>query len=369
MDRIKVIFRTSVIGIAMNVFIATFKMIVGVISGSIAIVMDGVNNFSDAASSLITIIGAALAGRPADKKHPFGYGRIEYFSALIISALVMYAGITALVEAVKSIISPEPVEYSTVTIIIVVVAIFIKLFLALFTKKQGEKVNSDALIASGKDAIMDVLVSTTTLIAIGIYKLWNVGIEGYLAVIIAIVIIKAGIELLMENISKIIGEPAEIDLVIEIKKVINSFEGVNGVYDLILNDYGPGVYFASVHVEVDEHMSAKKMDQLTREITDKVRSECDVIISAVGFYSKNEDDATVADMEKHVREVALSEKAIHGLHGFYVDLVKKHIRFDLVISFSADDRKAVFDDMLDKIQALYPDYDIKAGMDMDFNEL
>lgn len=226
-NRLKIILKTSVIGIVVNVFLALFKIVIGTISKSVAVVSDGINNFADAASSIITMVGARLAGKPADKKHPFGYGRIEYLSALLISALVLYAGITAFVDGIKNILHPETPEYSTVTLIIIAVAIVIKLALALYTQKQGKAADSDSLTASGKEAILDVMVSVATLVAALVYTIFGLSLEAYLATLIALLIIKTGIEGFLGTVSRILGEPAEVELVVNLKKEIASFDGVS----------------------------------------------------------------------------------------------------------------------------------------------
>ena len=176
-DRNKIIIRTSIIGIVANVLLAAFKAVIGLTANSIAIVMDAVNNISDAASSVITIIGTKLAGREPDKKHPFGYGRIEYLSAMIISLLVLYAGITAFIESVKKIIHPETPDYGTTSLVIVVVAVIVKIVLGRYVKKIGNEVNSDSLVNSGDDAVLDSVISASTLAAAAVYLIFNVSLE------------------------------------------------------------------------------------------------------------------------------------------------------------------------------------------------
>lgn len=368
-NRLRVIMKTSIIGIVVNVLLALFKIIIGSISGAISVLTDGINNLADAGSSLITMVATALAGKQADKKHPFGYGRIEYLSSLLIAGIILYAGVTSLIESIKGIITPESIEYSTVSFVVLIVAVVVKLVLALFTQQQGKRVKSDSLIASGKEAVLDVAVSISTVVAAVIYATTNLSLEAWLAAIISIVIIKAGLETLKDTISKIIGEPADVQLVIDVKKTITSFESVHGAYDLILNNYGPDNYLASVHIEVDDTMTAAKLDTLIREISKKVMLEHKVILSAVGLYAKNTSNASVAEAHDRIAEAIQGMQYVEGFHGFYMNEATKEIRFDLVISFDAKDRMACFDDTLNKIRTLYPDYSISANMDTDFNEL
>lgn len=369
MDRIKMIMRASIVGIIVNALLAGTKMVVGGISGSIAIVLDGVNNFSDAGSSLITIIGAALAGKQPDRKHPFGYGRIEYLSSLAISCLILYAGITSIIESIKKIISPETSDYNTITVVLIVVAVIAKLGLAFYTGHMGKKTNSDALVASGKEGMLDVILSISTVIAAVIYLATGVGIEAYLGVVISSIIIKAGCELLMETVSKLIGEPADVDLAIAIKKKVASYENANGAYDLVLNNYGPDIYTASVHIEVDEKLTATEIDQLTRDIADGVLAEYGVYMNAIGLYSKNHSNAEISQMEKTVRDTVLDIEYVKGMHGFYVDFARKKLHFDIVISLDSNDRKSVYAEAVEAVKKIYPDFDYRVGLDMDLNEI
>ena len=368
LSRDKIIVRTSITGIAANVLLAAFKAVVGAISGSIAIVLDAVNNISDAASSLITIIGTKLASREPDKKHPFGYGRVEYLSAMIISVIVLYAGITSLVESIKKIIEPEIPDYSAVTLIIVAAAVFVKIFLGRYVKKTGERINSDSLINSGKDAVLDSVISASTLVAAVIFLLSGLSLEAWLGAVISIIIIKSGIEMLRETLSEILGERADISLAKEIKKTVLSFPEVSGAYDLVLHNYGPDNYNGSIHIEVPDTLSAAELDELIRAITMKVFTEENVILTAIGVYSLNTKDEKAVGMRNRISSLVLSKEHVLQMHGFYVNEEKKTIRFDVIVSFDAKDRRAVYDEICSEVAALYPDYSLEIVLDTDFSE-
>ena len=368
MDREKTIIRTSIIGILANVMLAAFKAVIGLMTNSIAIVLDAVNNISDAGSSVITIIGTKLAGREPDKKHPFGYGRIEYLSSMIIAVIVLYAGVTSLVESVKQIIHPETPEYTTVSLVIVAVAVAVKIVLGRYVKSVGENVNSDSLIDSGKDALLDSLISASTLVAALIFINTGISLEAWLGAVISVVIIKSGIDMLRETISKILGENNDKELAIGIKKTVTSFEDVQGAYDLVMNDYGPDRWTGSIHIEVPDTYTADQLDQLIRDITVKVLKEHNVILTAIGIYSVNtRDDETIAIKQK-VKDIVLSHEYVTQMHGFYLDKEKKTMRFDLVISFDAEDRRAVFNEALNEVKKEYPEYELQAALDADFSE-
>ena len=294
-DRDRKIIRTSIIGILANIFLVAFKAFIGLTSNSIAIVMDAVNNLSDAASSVITIIGTKLARKEADRKHPFGYGRIEYLSAMVISVLVLYAGITAFIESVKKIITPETPDYTPVALIIVAAGVVVKIALGLYVKSVGKKVNSDSLINSGQDATLDSIISASTLVAAAVYIIFHISLEAWLGAVIAVVIIKSGIEMLRDTLSKILGERADAELAREIKHTVNSFPEVLGSYDLVLHNYGPDAFHGSVHIEVPDTFTADELDRLTRKLTAAVYEKTGVILTAVGVYSSNTKDALAVD--------------------------------------------------------------------------
>ena len=216
-SRDKVIIRTSVIGIAANVLLAAFKATIGIVSHSIAVTLDAVNNLSDALSSIITIVGTKLSGRLPDKKHPMGYGRIEYLSAMIVSGIVLYAGITSAVESVKKIFHPEQPEYSTVSLAIIAVAVVVKIVLGRYVKAQGEKVNSGSLVASGSDAMFDAILSASVLACAIVFMVSGVSLEAYVGAGISAVIVKSGIEMMIETLNQILGERADKETTDQIK--------------------------------------------------------------------------------------------------------------------------------------------------------
>ncbi|MFC2385336.1 MAG: cation diffusion facilitator family transporter [Candidatus Nanosyncoccus sp.] len=219
-EREKIVVKTSAIGIVTNILLAVFKMVIGLLSNSIAIVLDAVNNISDVASSVITIVGTKLAGKEPDKKHPFGHGRIEYLSAMVIAVIILYAGTTSLIESVKQIIKPETPDYNFTSLIIIAVAVVVKIVLGFYVKKIGRKVKSDSLINSGADATMDAVISFSTLIAAVIFMSFGLALEAYLGTIISIIIIKSGIGMLKGMISQLLGEQNDVEMAKNIQKTV-----------------------------------------------------------------------------------------------------------------------------------------------------
>ncbi len=366
-NRSKTIVKTSIIGIVANVLLATFKAAVGFLSNSIAIVLDAVNNLSDALSSVITIVGTKLAGRSPDKKHPLGHGRVEYLTAMVIAVLVIYAGITSLIESIKQIINPETPEYKTVTLIIVAASVIVKILLGRYVKSVGEKVNSDSLIASGTDATMDAIISASTLVAALIFIWKGLSLEAYLGAIIALVIIKAGIDIFRETISQIIGERVDSDLAKDIKKSICEFEDVSGAYDLVLHSYGPDRLMGSVHIEIPDYYTADKIDTLTRRIQKKIFDEHGVVITAVSIYSINTKDDAAHEIKNEVMNIVMEHEGLIQVHGFYLDMKEKTMTFDMIIDFNAD-REGVYNHILEEIKEKYPEYSVHIQLDSDISD-
>ena len=362
--REKTIVRTSIIGIVTNLLLVGFKAFVGLMSNSIAIILDAVNNLSDALSSVVTIIGAKLGAKQPDKKHPLGYGRIEYLSSMIVAALVLYAGITSLVESIKKIIHPEAADYSTVTLVIISVAIIVKLILGLYVKKQGKKVNSGALIASGSDALFDAILSASVLASAIVYLVWGISLEAYVGVIIAGFIIKAGVEMMIETLNDIIGKREDAETTKELKRVVCEEESVLGAYDVTLFNYGPNKNYGSVHVELPDTLTVDEVDRITRRIQTNVFHKTGVILTGIGVYSRNTSNDAAAQMRNRIQETVLSHAWVLQMHGFYADTEQKTIRFDVVVSFDAD-RKEALETLCSEVTALYPEYEVLIVPDVD----
>ncbi len=364
LSRDKVIVRTSIIGILTNVLLAAFKAAVGLLSNSIAVTLDAVNNLSDALSSIITIVGTKLAGKQPDKKHPLGYGRIEYLSAMVVAGIVLYAGITSAVESVKKIIHPEAADYSVVSLVIIGVAIVVKLVLGRFVKGQGEKVNSGSLIASGSDATFDAILSASVLISAIIFLLTKVSLEAWVGVVISGFIIKSGIEMMMETLDEILGSRADKETTDQIKQLLTQDPEIRGAYDLILHNYGPDRNLGSVHLELPDTMTVQEVDRLTRRVEARVYRETGVILTGVGVYSYNTGDTEAAKLQNAVQELVLSHDWALQMHGFYVDTEAKDMRFDVVLSFEIEVKEAL-STLARELKAAYPEYTVQIAPDVD----
>ena len=367
MNRSKEIIRTSWIGIVANVLLAGFKAVVGVLSSSVAIVMDAVNNLSDALSSVITIIGTKLSQRPADRKHPFGFGRIEYFSAIIIAVIVLSAGITSLIESVKKIFDPTDPSYSTTTLVVIVVAIVVKLVLGQYVKRKGQQLKSDALIASGSDALFDAIITLATLVSAGIMLLWGISLDGILGALISLVIIMAGIEMLASPVNELLGVSIPAELTSEIKKEVSAFEGVHGVYDLILHNYGPDVKIGSLHINVYDTMSAHEIHALTRKITNHMFDKHGIIMT-VGVYAVATGENRRAELQTKVLQALTAHKEIVQVHGFLYSEPDRLLSVDVVPDLSVHDDADLVSQLTAELQPLVPDMQVSVVVDHNFSE-
>lgn len=367
MTRERVIIRTSVIGILANIVLAAFKAAVGLAANSIAVVLDAVNNLSDALSSVVTIAGTRLAGRAPDREHPLGYGRIEYLTAMIVSGIVLYAGITAMTESVKKILHPEPADYSTVTLIILVAAVAVKLLLGSYVKAAGERVDSASLVASGSDAKFDAILSASVLASALIYIFSGVSLEAWVGVAIAVFIIRAAIEMMRDTLNDILGKRTDKDLALGLKRTICADPDVHGAYDLFLYNYGPGKTFGSIHVEVPDTMTADTIDAMTRRLQQAVLEEHNVILTGIGIYAINTSDDEDAAVRHEVYAMALKDPCIKQVHGFYLNREAKTLTLDLVIDFDCD-RDRVLDTFRETMENRYPGYRIDLVPDIDITE-
>lgn len=367
MDRSSQIIRTSVIGIAANVLLAAFKAVVGIISSSIAIVMDAVNNLSDALSSVITIIGTKLSQRPADRKHPFGYGRVEYFSAIIIAVIVLSAGVTSLIESVKKIIQPTEPNYTTTTLVVIIVAIVVKLVLGWYVKRQGIKLKSDALTASGADALFDAVITLATLISAGVMLIWGISLDGILGTLISILIIKAGIEMLASPVGELLGSRVSNELVTEIKKEIMTYDEVHGVYDIILHNYGPDVMIGSLHVSVDDTLTAQDIHGLTRKISARMFQDHGIVMT-VGVYAVATGDNQRKEMQTLVMRTMAAHKELVQVHGFYYSEKDNLVTVDVVPDISVHDDQTLCQTLTGELSDLLPGRNILVTIDHNYSE-
>lgn len=365
-DREKRIVRTSVIGIGANIVLVFFKVLTGLATGSIAITLDAVNNLSDALSSIITILGVRLAAKRPDRRHPLGYGRVEYLSSLAVSALILYAGIESLIESVKKIIHPAAVSYSVGALIVLAGAVAVKLVLSFYVKKQGRIANSSTLVASGIDAGNDAIISLSVLCSAAVFMLFHISLEAYVGVVIAVVILRSGIEMMTGTLDDILGRSADKQTAHEIKAAVRECDPrIQGAYDLILHNYGPNHFIGSVHIAVPDTMHADEIDALTRKVASEIYRKYGIALTGIGIYSINSKNDEAEAMFQKVREIVMTHEGVIQMHGFYADLKDKKCSLDIILAWDVDDRESLFRHISGDIRAAYPEYTFTINMDIE----
>ena len=369
-ERETAIVRTSAIGIAANVALAVFKAVVGILSNSIAVTLDAVNNLSDAISSIITIVGTKLSNKKADREHPFGHGRIEYITTTVIAAIIMYAGISSLIKSIQDIMDPVTPDYSPLSLVIIAVAVLVKIVLGHYVRSVGNRVNSDTLIASGSDALFDATLSTSVLAAALIFIFTGISIEAYVGIVISVFIIKASIELLQGSIKEIIGMRPDAALSTLIYDIVKEDPDAEGVYDLIIHNYGPDRFVGSFHTEVLDTTSAIEIDTMTRRLSTEIYKQTSgkIIIAAIGIYARNTTDNRIVKMRTEVTEMALAHEGVLQVHGFIADIENQFMAFDTVIEFGYDGKQIVHD-IIHEVEAAYPDMNVSVLLDRDTSDL
>jgi cation diffusion facilitator family transporter len=322
----------GIIGIVVNIILFIIKLSVGVIVSSIAIMADAFNNLSDAASSLITILGFKLSNKPADREHPFGHGRIEYLSALIVAFMVMLVGLQFIKSSFERIVNPSPVAFELVSFILLIISIFFKIWLSKFNKFIGEKINSSALKAASTDALGDVFTTTCVAISFLASKFTSFPIDGYIGMFVALFIVYAGFNLVKDTINPLLGEAPDPELVESIERMVLSYDNILGSHDLIVHNYGPGKCMASIHAEIPGNINVVDI----HEVIDKAERE---ISKALKIYLVIHIDP-ICIIEGEVKEaydeiLSIIEKYdyIESIHDFRVvgegDI--KNLIFDVVI--------------------------------------
>ena len=367
MDRSKEIIKVSYKGIAVNVMLTVFKAIVGFTAHSTSVLLDAVNNLSDALSSVITIIGTKIAAKSADREHPYGYGRIEYITSSVVAVIVLSAGAASLKESVTRLIKPAAVKYSAVSVIIIAAAVAAKFFLGRYFTKKGKELNSSSLKASGADASGDAFISLATLVSAVINLITGLNIEGLLGIAISFFILKAGYEIISETLGNIIGTRIEPELSKGIKDKLCSYDGIKGAYDLILHSYGPSECIGSVHVELDDEMTVKQLDALSRRIVPEIYSEFGALLT-IGVYASNTSDETSRRIKEAVRAAADKYPQIIQMHGFYADNAAKAVSFDLIFDFREKERTDIAEKIKNDLSEQFGDYTFYVNLDRDMSD-
>ena len=325
----------GLVGIICNVFLFAGKLIIGLIINSSAVMTDSFNNLSDAASSVISLIGAKLAAKPADKEHPFGHGRYEYIVALIVSFIILEVGISCFKTSLEKIFHPEDLNISLIALIILIVSVFVKIWLSLFNRKLGKKIDSKVLLATARDAMGDVFVTSATIVSLLIYRFLGWNVDGYMGCLVAVMVFLAGISVTRDTIEPLLGEAVPEDLYKEICEKICSYEGIEGTHDLIVHSYGPTRRMASVHAEIKNTLSIETAHEIVDKIEQDVIRDLNIFL-VIHMDPIDTDNEAVQSTRKTISDAVKEKDPSASIHDFRMVSGTDQINliFDLVLPYS-----------------------------------
>lgn len=356
---------TSGIGVAVNLFVALLKVIVGVIASSIAIISEGINNATDALTSVLALVGTKLAGKHPDEKHPFGYGRIEYLTSLVISLIILVGGVELLISSVKLVFEPAELSISYLSLILVAVSAVIKFLLGCYTVKMGEKADSGALIGVGKDSKNDCIASLITIISALVFLIFDYSIDAYAGIITSLLIIKAGIEVLRDTVSELIGRPGETELAKKLYKEIRSTPGILAAVDMMLHNYGPDAYSGSVNVEIDHEMTVGETYQFLHELQLKIMHEYNVTM-VFGVYAVDNDHVEVKQLRNDITAFKMEEEYVKSFHAVYIEPETNRIYVDFIVDYKLRDWNSLRNRFITYMADRYPEKEVVLTLETEF---
>lgn len=348
-----VVVATSALGILVNLVLATVKVIIGTAVSSIAIVSEGVNNATDCATALITIVGTKLSAKHPTEKHPFGFGRIEYLTSLLISVLILFTGFELLKSSVELIFHPEEMSISYVTLAIVAVSALVKFIMGNYTIGQGKKIDSGSLIALGTDCCSDSVVSLVTIGTALVFLLFHVSLDAYAGIIMSAVVLKAGLEVLKDTVDDILGQAGEKELAKDLYKMIRSEPIILNAADMMLHNYGPDRYSGSVNVEIDHDKSVGEVYAALHALQLKIMHEHNIVM-VFGIYAVDLDHADAKELRKCIGSFVRTQEHVTSFHALYIDPKNQDIYVDLVVDYELTDWDALRAEFTQYMAQKYP---------------
>ena len=360
---------SSIVGMCCNFLLFALKLTLGLISGSIAITADAFNNLSDIGSNVVTFLGFKLASQPADDEHPFGHGRIEYIAALVVSFLVLEVGFTFLKDSIGKIRTPEALNFQTVSVAILIVSIAVKLWLGLFNRKLGERINSKVMMAVFTDSMGDVITTGATILSLIFFRLTGINIDGIVGVGVALVVMWAGVGIARDTLEPLIGEAIDPEVYKEIKSFVESYDGIEGTHDLLVHNYGPGRSMASIHAEVpndvDIEQSHEIIDRIEREAAKKLG-----IFLVIHMDPVEMKDQRVLQVRDRAVQILKELDPACSIHDFRMVHGENQINliFDMVIPIEYDEemRKELPQKLADRLKESDPRYECVITVEYDY---
>lgn len=360
-----IIATTSGIGIIANLFIALTKIIIGLLASSIAIISEGANNAADVLSSIMTLIGAKLARKHPDEKHPFGYGRIEYLSGLVIAVVILVTGIEMLISSIKLVFEPEQISISYVALALVAFSAIIKFFLGNYTIKMGKKSGSGALEAVGVDCRTDSFASIITIVSSIVFIVFDLNIDAYAGVITSLLIIKAGYDALMGTIGDIIGRPGDEELAAILYKEIRGTDGILAAVDMMLHNYGPDAWSGSVNIEIDHNKTVGEIYQFIHELQLRIMYKYHVVM-VFGIYAVDHDSKYIKQLRNEITRFIKTKENVKSFHALYIDENTNDIYCDFIVDYKLKDWENLREEFVDYMKGIYPEKNIILTIETEF---
>lgn len=360
-----VVMATSAIGIIVNVLLASVKVAIGVLANSIAVISEGINNATDSLSSVITMVGAKLSNKRPTKKHPFGYGRIEYITSLIIAGLIIATAVELLKSSIKLIIEPQDLTVNTLTLIIIAASALVKLWLAWYTIKKGKQVNSGILVAMGTDSRNDCIVSAVTIVSAVVFIVFRFSVDAYAGIITSLFIFKAGFDILKDTLANLLGQPVEKETADELYSIIRSTPGVLNAADMILHNYGPDRYSGSVNIEMDHQMTVEQLYSTIHKLQLDIMHQKGITM-VFGIYAVDRDHSEIKQMRQQIANYVRGKEHVISYHALYLEPQTNVIYVDLVVDYELKDWNGLRTDFTEYMHGLYPDNKIELTIETEY---
>lgn len=360
-------------GICVNCILFAVKFIIGTLTGAVSVTADAFNNLSDVASSLISLVGAKMASRPANADHPFGHGRLEYISALAVAFLVLEVGFTLLKDSISKIITPEAIQFSAVSLVVLVLSIMLKLWLSMFNKKLGRRINSQPLLAAAADSRNDCISTAATIVSLIAFQFLSVNIDGIVGLLVSVLILKCGVEIAKDTLEPLIGGNVDIQLSKTIKEFVLSYPEVIGCHDLIVHNYGPSKSFATVHIEISDRMDLQK----SHVLMDGIERDCMKKFGIVLVTHTDPIDITNPEtiaarecVEKAAAEIGDSRISVHDVRIVHAAEGKYNVVFDLVVPFgyTKERNREITEKLREKLEEIKPEYSVVITVEHSYAE-
>ena len=364
-EREGVITAVSALGIAVNLLIAAAKVVLGLFASSIAIVSEGVNNASDAMTSVLTLVGSRLAGKHPDAKHPFGYGRVEYLTSLVIAGLILFTGIEMLTSSVRLIFEPSELNVSVQALVVVAVSALIKFFLGVFTVSAGRRSGSGALVGVGLDCRNDSFISVVTILSAVIFIVSGVSVDAYVGVLMSLLVVKAGFDVLRDTVSELLGRPGDAELAAKLYREIRSTPGILGAVDMMLHNYGPDAYSGSVNVEIDHEKTVGEVYDFLHALQLRIMREYNVTL-VFGVYAVDGDHEEVRVIRQRIAEFVRAHEHVKSFHAVYLDPASPRLYCDLIVDYELRDWSLLRGEFTDFMRESFPERELVLTIETEF---